>query len=196
MIFDICVFYVSMSDTYSIRKFGGDKIALLGLFVVALLTARLIVGLRSALVLSEPIPLRSTSLSVSVPIGNGWQSNGKWRDHDGVHVLGSSFFLGRSETAWVICRYMAIAETITPRMRFEREKDKIDGVIIEINEMQTDTFIIEWAHLKGQKTPVTMFLGTMNLDDGQLDIQVIEVTGDAEQAEQVFKGIVESVNLR
>lgn len=185
-----------MSDTYSIRKFGGDKIALLGLFVVALLTARLIVGLRSGLVLSEPIPLRNTSLSVSVPIGNGWRSDGRWRDHNGVYVLGSSFLLGRSETAWVICRYMAIDETITSRMRFEREKDKIDGVIIEINETQTDTFIIEWAHVKGQTSPVTMFLGTILMDDGQLDIQVIEVTGDAEQAEQVFKSIIDSVNLR
>lgn len=196
MIFDICVFYAPMSDTYSIRKFGGDKIALLGLFVVALLTARLIVGLRSGLVLSEPIPLRNTRLSVSVPIGNGWRSDGRWRDHNGVYVLGSSFLLGRSETAWVICRYMAIDETITSRMRFEREKDKIDGVIIEINETQTDTFIIEWAHVKGQKSPVTMFLGTILMDDGQLDIQVIEVTGDAEQAEQVFKSIIDSVNLR
>jgi hypothetical protein len=186
-----------MSDTYSIRKFGGDKIALLGLFVVALLTARLIVGLRSGLVLSEPIPLRNTSLSVSVPIGNGWQSNGRWREHDGVYVLGSSFLLGRSETARALCLYMPTAEKTTPRMRFEQEKDNVNGVIIEINEMHTDSLIIEWAHVKGQKTPMTMFLGTAILpDDGQLDIQVIEFTGDAEQAEQVFRSIVESINLR
>ena len=196
LIFDICIFCVSMSDAYSIRKLGGDKIALLGLFVAALLTARFIVGLRSALVLSEPIPLRSTSLSVSMPMGNGWQSEGKWRVHDDISVLSSTFLLGRSETAWVICRYMATAEKTTPQAWFEREMDKYGGVIIEINEMRTDTFFIEWAHVKGQETPLTMFLGTAILGDGQFDIQVLEITGDAEQAEQVFKRVVESVNLR
>ena len=187
-----------MSDTYAIRRLGGDKIALLGLFVAALLTARLVVGLKSTVVLSEPIPLPPAGLSVSVPMGNGWQSEGKWGYSDDAFALSSSFFHGGSEaTAWVICRYLVIAETTTPRMRFEREAGKVNGAIIEINEMPTDMLILEWAHVKGQEIPLTMFLGTAILpDDGQLDIKVIEITGDAEQAEQVFKRIVESVNLR
>ena len=185
----------SMSDAYSIRKLGGDKIALLGLFVVALLAARLVVGLRSALVLSEPIRLPRAGLSVSVPMGNGWQSDGKWDDRD---VLSSFFFLGGSQpTAWVICRYLPTAETTTPRMWFERAAGEADGDIMEINETQTDMLIFEWAHVKGQEEPLTKFLGTAILpDNGQLDIEVNETTGDARQAEQVFKGVVESVNLR
>ncbi len=188
---------LSMSDTYSIRKLGGDKIAFLGLLVAALLTARLVVGLRSTLVLSEPIPLRRAGLSMSVPIGNGWQSDGKWRDHDDVFILGSTFLIGPSETAWVICRYTATAGEATPMMWFEREKGKVDGVITEINETRTDTFIMEWARVKGQEGHLTMLLGTAILpNDGRLDIQVIEITGDAEQAEQVFASIVENVNLQ
>jgi len=188
----------SMSDAYSIRKLGGDKIALLALFVVALLTARLVVGLRSALVLSEPIPLLRAGLSVSVPMGNGWQSEGKWDDSDGASVLSSFFFLGGSQpTALVICRYLPTAETTTPRMRFEQEAGKVNGDIIEINEMHTDMLILEWAHVKGQEESLTKFLGTAILpNDGQLDIEVVESTGDARQAEQVFRSVVESVNLR
>jgi hypothetical protein len=184
----------SMSDASTIRKLGGDKIALLGLFVAALLTARLVVGLRSALVLSEPILLRGTGLSISVPMGNGWRSEGKWGARDD---LSSFLFLGGSQpTAWVICQYMATAETTTPRMRFEQEADEVDGDI-EINEMRTDMLIFEWARVKGQKRLLTKFLGTAILpDNGQLNIEVMETTGDAEQAEQVFKSVVESVNLR
>ncbi len=187
-----------MSDTYSIRKIGGDKIALLGLFVVALLTARLVVGLRSALVLSGPIPLLRAGLSVSVPMGNGWQSEGKWGHSNGVSELRSFFFLGGSEaTAWVVCRYLVAAETTTPQMRFEQEAAKANGDVIEIDEMPIDMLIFEWAHVKGQKSPLTMFLGTAILpDNGQLDISVIEFTGDARQAEQVFERVAESVNLR
>lgn len=189
----------SMSDASTIRKLGGDKIALLGLFVAALLTARLVVGLRSALVLSEPVPLARAGLSVSVPMGNGWQSEGKWDYLDDASTLSSSFFLGGSQpTALVICQYLATAETTTSRIRFEQTTAEVGGVIIEINETQTDMLIFEWAHVKGQESLLTMFLGTAILpeDGGQLDIKVVESTGDARQAEQVFKGVVDSVNLR
>ena len=188
-----------MSDASTIRKLGGDKIALLGLFVAALLTARLVVGLRSALVLSEPVPLARAGLSVSVPMGNGWQSEGKWDYLDDASTLSSSFFLGGSQpTALVICQYLATAETTTSRIRFEQTTAEVGGVIIEINETQTDMLIFEWAHVKGQESLLTMFLGTAILpeDGGQLDIKVVESTGDARQAEQVFKGVVDSVNLR
>ena len=60
-----------MDKTYDIRKIGGDKIALLGLFVVSLLIARFIVVSKSAILLLEPIPLTDTGLSVSMPDGNG-----------------------------------------------------------------------------------------------------------------------------
>ncbi len=184
-----------MSDTYTMRKLGGDKIALLGLFVAALLTARFVVGLRSALVLSEPILLRGTGLSISVPMGNGWQSEGKWGARDNLR---SFFFVGGNQaTALVICQYLATAETTAPRMWFEKEAGEADGDIIEINEMPTDMLIFELAHVKGRESPLTMFLGTANLPDGgQLDIKVVESTGDVKQAEQVFKSVVESVSLR
>lgn len=184
-----------MSDTGTMRKLGADKIALLGLFVGALLTARFVVGLRSALVLSEPIPLPRTGLSMSVPVGNGWQSEGKWSNRND---LSSFFFVGGSQpTAWVICRYLAIAETATPLMRFERLAGEANGEIVEINEKQTDMLIFEWARVKGRERRTTKLLGTAILPDGgQLDVEVNEITGDARQAEQVFNSVVESVNLR
>ena len=60
-----------MDKTYDIRKIGGDKIALLGLFIVSLLIARIIVISKSAILLSEPIPLTDTGLSVSIRSDNG-----------------------------------------------------------------------------------------------------------------------------
>ena len=188
----------SMSDTYTMRKFGGDKIALLGLFAVALLTARFVVGLRSALVLSEPIRLPRAGLSASVPTGNGWQSRQRW-DHEGnTFVLSSGFSPGSGEaTAWVICRYQAAVKTTSSQMRFEQKARKFDGGIVEINQMVTDSLIFDWARVKGLETPLTMYLATAILsDDWQLDIEVYEITGDAEQAEQTFKSVVESVSLR
>ena len=59
-----------MDKTYNIKNIGGDKIALLGLIVVSLLIARFIVVSKSVILLSEPITLTDTGLSVSMPEGN------------------------------------------------------------------------------------------------------------------------------
>lgn len=186
-----------MSDTYSIKKLGADKIALLGFLVAALLTARLVVGIRSALVLSEPIPLPRAGISVSVPMGNGWRSAGQWTLGDDGYTLTSIFRMGADkETASVVCRYVVTAETVTPQVRFQRQAARVGGAIVEMDEMRTDTLIFVWAHIGGQETPVTIFVGTTILpDDRQLDITVMEFTGDTEQAESAFRAVVESVTL-
>jgi len=81
-------------------------------------------------------------------------------------------------------------------MQFEQTARKFDGAIVEINQIVTDSLIFDWAHVKGEEMPLTLFLATTILsDDRQLDIEVYESTGDAEQAEQVFNQVIESVNL-
>jgi hypothetical protein len=184
-----------MSDTGTMRKLGADKIALLGLFIGALLTARLVVGLRSTLVLSEPILLRRAGLWISVPMGNGWKTEGKWTNGNDLR---SFLFVGGSQpTAWVVCRYLTTAETATALMRFERQASETDGEIVEIDEKQTDGLIFECARVKGRDRRKITLLGTAILPDGgQLDVEVGEITGDARQVERVFNSVVESVNLQ
>ncbi|MGD8499118.1 MAG: hypothetical protein PVJ86_00630 [Phycisphaerales bacterium] len=188
----------SMNDAHGIRKLGGDKIALLGLFVVALLTARLVVALKSALLLTEPIQLHHTGLSASMPAGNGWRSEKQWKYRENVFTLTSSFALGSGEpTAWAQCRYLLAAETTTPEMRFEQEASEVDGAIVETDQTRTDTLTIDWAHIENPKILLSMFLGNTKLPDNrQLDIEVYQIaTSDPELAEQAFKRIVKSLNF-
>lgn len=186
-----------MTDTNKVKKFAADKVALLGLFVAALLTARLVVALKSALVLSEPIPLSRTGLSVSVPTGNGWQSQEQWSRQANGFTLGSDFDLGSGKpTARVVCRYVLAAEKTTPRMRFEQEFD-VRGVVVRTDQIHTDTLIVDWAYVTGEEIPFTLYMGTAELPDNrQLDIEVYEVTGDVELAEQAFRAVVGSVSFK
>ena len=182
-----------MSETYNIRKLGGDKIALLGLFAISLLTARFVVGLRSTLLLSEPIPLQGAGLSVSVPTGNGWQSQEGWASDGSSFILSSGFSAG---TAGVICRYQPARGMAAPQMRFEQKARKYKGLIVEIDQMVTDSLIFDRARVKGNESPLTAFLATTILPgDWLLDIEVYEITGDVELAEQAFNRVVESVKL-
>ena len=58
-----------MSGTYETKKYGADKMAFLGLFILALFIASFIIASRSAMVLSEPIKLDYAGLSAVVPAG-------------------------------------------------------------------------------------------------------------------------------
>ena len=186
-----------MSEAYNIRKLGGDKIALLGLFAVSLITARLVVGLRSTLILSEPIQLQLAGLSISVPTGNGWQRQEGWATDGSSFILSSRFSSAPGhETAGVICMYRSARGMATPTTRFEQRARKYNGLIVEVKQTMTNSLIFEWARIKGEEARVTVFLATTPLPGNRLlDIEVYEITGDAEQAEQVFNRVIESVNL-
>ena len=186
-----------MNKTYDIRKIGVDKIALLGLFIIALLIARIIVASRSALVLSEPIKLTYTGLSVSMPEGNGWKGEKQWKHHENAFSLSSSFALGSSRpTAWAQCRYLLAAEITTPQMRFEQKALEVEGQIVKMDQTQTDTLTFYWALIEKPQTPLSFIFGTAKLQNNhQLDIEVHQIMGDAEMAELAFKRIVKSLNF-
>ncbi|HUU18990.1 MAG TPA: hypothetical protein VMW72_17700 [Sedimentisphaerales bacterium] len=188
-----------MNKTYDIKKIGGDKIALLGLFVFALLIARLIVASKSALILSEPIKLTQAGLSVSMPAGNGWKNEKQWNYHKNAssYSLSSNFAHGSGKpTAWAYCQYLLAAETTTPQMRFEQRALEVDGVIIKTDRMQIDTLTIDWVHIQKPQTSLSFLFGTAKLPNNhQLDIEVHQIMGDAEMAELTFKRIVKSLNF-
>ncbi len=187
-----------MNETYGTRKLGADKIVLLGLFIVALLTARLIVALKSALSLSEPIQLPRTGLSVSMPTGNGWRSEKQWKHQENIFTLSSNFALGSGRpTARAHCQYLLAAQTTTPQIRFTQKAFELDGEIVETGQAQTDTLTIDWAHINKPEVLLSTFLGTAELPNNrQLDIEVRQITGDAELTERAFKRIVKSVNFK
>ncbi len=189
-----------MDKTYDIRKIEGDKIALLGLFIVALLIAHIIVVSKSALVLSEPIILTQTGLSVSMPAGNGWKSEKKWNYHQNSSSfsLSSNFALGPGRPiAWAQCRYLLAAKPTTPQMRFEQKALEFEGRIVKMDQTKTDTLIIDWALIEKPQTSFSFIFGTAKLPNNhQLDIEVHQVMGDTEMAERTFKGIVKTLSFK
>jgi len=186
-----------MNDTHETKKTGGDKIALLGLFIAALLIARLIVAFKSGLLFSDPVRLSHTGLSVSMPSGNGWESDKQWKYQENIFTLSSVFPAGsRRPTARAHCRYILGADTITPLERFGQEAAKADATIVETNQTRTGTLTVDWARVDKPEVFLCVFLGTARLPDNrQLDIEVHQVAGDEQMAEQVFKRIIEDLKF-
>ena len=186
-----------MDKTYGTKKVAADKIAFLGLFIVAVLIAHFIIASRSAVVLSEPIKLSYAGLSVSMPAGNGWKSEKQWKYRENAFTLSSVFIPGlASPTAKAHCRYLLAPVKATPDMRFKQMASIVGGEIAETGRTQTGILTIDWAHIKKQKTPLGMFFGTAQLPDNrQLDIEVHYATGDTDLAERAFKRIAESLKF-
>ncbi len=186
-----------MNENGYLRKFGGDKIALLGLFVVALISAYLIVSSKSSIILSEPIELPYTGLSVSVPHGNGWQSSRRWTFQNNTFTVGSSFALNnRKPSAWALCRYRLAAETIGPQELFKNRALEIDGQLVTTDHIENVAFTIDCAYISNTRLPINVFLGTIRLPHNhQLDIEIHENGGDIILAEETFIRMVERVSF-
>jgi hypothetical protein len=184
-----------MDRTYKIRNIGGDKIVLLGLFAVSLLIARFIVTSRSAILLSEPIHLSRSGLSVSMPEGNGWRSEKQWRPYENTFTLRSSFTLDtNSPTAEARCVYILSAETTDPQNLFSQKADDLEGKILKIEQIRTESLIFNWTYIKNPKNSLIVVYGTAKLSQNRrLDIEIQQIRNDPEMAEHAFKKIVNNL---
>lgn len=171
--------------------------ALLGLFVLALLAARLVVGLKSAVSLSEPISLPGEGLSVCVPSGNGWYNEKQWAFVENSFALRSVFALRSGKpTAQVRCRYLLAAEPPTPAVQFERKAREVNGTIVKTGQTQAATQTIDWAHIQQPDILLDVFFGIARLPNGcQFDIEVRQTTGGADLAARIFQSIVGSLHF-
>lgn len=188
---------VDMNVMYGIKKYGADKIALLGFFIVALLIAELVVVWRSAILLSEPIRLEYGGLSASVPVGNGWRSERQWRYQNSEFILSSFFETGSGNiTAMARCRYSLAASAVDAETVFDKKASEIGGAIKNTGLSQAGPLTINWAYIIKPKTLYDTVLGLARLPNNhQLDIEVYQTIGDIDLTKRVFNHITESLQF-
>jgi len=186
-----------MQDKYRTKKYRADKIALFGLFVLSLLIAQFLTASRSAVVLSEPIGLSYTGLSVSMPSGKGWRTGKQWEYRENAFILSGVFLpVPPRPTVIVQCRYLLAAPQTGVDVRFQQEADAVDGEIAETGRLQVDTLTVHWAHIKEPPTRHIIFFATAQLPNGrQLEIELYQTTGDTDLARRAFMGIAESLKF-
>lgn len=185
-----------MRDFRDIRKRGGDKIGLLGLFVLAVLAAYFTVALKSAVKLSEPILLPHTGLSISTPIGNGWYSEQRWMYHDNALIVSSVFMLQPDRaTGWAHCQYRWGMKRIAAEERFAWKASEVDGEIVETGRTQAEGLTVDWVRIERPDFLLTTYWGTAELpNDRQLDIEVHQVMSDPELSKQIFNSILKKLS--
>ncbi len=186
---------------YSSRKHiygqATNKIILFGLFVIGLLVAHFIIVSKSAIIFSRPIKLDYANLSVSMPAGNGWQCESRWKYQEDNYGLSSVFIPGSgSLTAMANCRYLLAPQTTDPNTQFTQKASVLGGIIKKTGKIQTDKLVVSWAHI-AKKPTLETFFGTVQLPNHrQLDIEVFQSAGRTSLTEHVFKRIAESLKFK
>jgi hypothetical protein len=196
-----------MDETYQTRKskYSLDKVAFLGLFIAAVVTAWLITSSRSGIVLSKPVRLDYGCLSVSTPVGNGWRSTEKWEYERNIFALSSAFDDGsRTVTALASCRLLLAPAAVGTEALFQEKAASIEGVIAQTGRTNVEgpvpaeggEIVIEWAHIKKPRTLLDMFFGTAELGENRrFDIEVYQTAGDTELSGPVFEKITASLRV-
>ena len=185
-----------MNGTYDIKNGVRAKVAFLGLFVAALVLARLMVAIRTAVVLSEPIRLSHAGFSVAMPNGNGWRSSRRWEYKQSAFVLSGTFALSNSRpTASARCTCVFPAELVDLRDRFEQKRREIGGEIAGEGQIETDVATVEWVHIQEAAPRFHTIFGSAELPyNRRIDIEVLESTGDVDFAKCVFQAVAASIS--
>jgi hypothetical protein len=185
-----------MNETYDKKMAVRAKAAFLGLFVLALAAARLVVAMRFAVSLSDPIELAYSGLSVSMPEGNGWRSSKSWDYSRGEITLLGTFAPGvLKATALVKCSYIFPAEIVDVEKRFERRRLAVDGKIVEEGQIESKSAVVDWVRMN-QADGYNYIFGSAELPDyRRIEIEVQESAGDVDLAERVFRAIASNLSV-
>jgi len=182
-----------MSYKEVIKKYGADKIFLLGLFVLSLLLAFWIISSRKSIVLSKPVEIPETGVSVRMPEGHGWGFEQVWGNNEDSLVLNSIYQPGsKSALIDANCIY---------RLASFRESGHqwLAGLGVDVNEIEYGNIQIidgqlEWANIRDGENEAGMLAATMPLENGRwLDLEILYVGWEEQLAKDALNKIASSI---
>ncbi|MFA5553814.1 MAG: hypothetical protein WCZ89_04440 [Phycisphaerae bacterium] len=186
-----------MMDTETKRKIGADKIFLLGLFALSLLIAHIIVKSRTGIILSSPIELPNSGLSIPLPEKNGWQTQKNWRYEQNNFTLNAFFKPGiAGVSANVQCTYVLADERESIQVWLEQRAREYLGNIKQQDQKQVGDLKFDWILLSDEQDYANILIATAQLPHGRwLDIEILDTTLESNEAVRIFKAVVSGINF-
>ncbi len=187
-----------MGARFDIRSYSAAEIVLLGIFALGLLWASAVVSYRNKIRLSEPIELKLSGVSVSLPVGGGWQGSQTWaynRQED-MFALTGRLLVGSKMGAVVQWRFMAASGSVMPEdLLLERAgADEVEVEIVDAGRIQADVEM-DWVHGRLLGRLGDIFLGTARIGGGRVVELEVVTPGDEELAGRVFRAVAASLKF-
>jgi hypothetical protein len=183
------------------KRYIQEKIALAVILLISLLVARVMVEIRGVVRMTPPIQLSRSGLSVKMPRGSGWKSDGKWTYEDDSFAINSLFAVrvGRIQS-YARCRYILASEQQAIEDRFSKDAELMKGEVVEtgrmdVNQAGDEKLVIVWARISGEDG-FEMMTGVCALAGGrELEIDVLETGDSADLAQNIFEKIVKGIQF-
>lgn len=178
-----------------IKRYSLREVALLGVFALGLLIAWLIVAGRSRIAMSDAIALRHSGLSVSIPVGRGWESRGGWiYNPDNKFSLSAQLMVGLDMAASVQYRYLIAPEKSDVRELMEKDIAAA-GMVIGLSGQISNDIVIDWAELCQADQIGHIYLGIGRLDSNRILVINVNAPGDSRYAGKLFRSVIKSIQF-
>ncbi|MHC4123752.1 MAG: hypothetical protein ACYSSI_09285 [Planctomycetota bacterium] len=186
-----------MNEFYETKKYTLAKFVFLAIFMLSLLAGKLVVVLKSRVLMSGPIKAGYCGLSVRMPSGNGWDFDGLWQRQLNKFILTSKFmYLQDKIIPTVYCRYILASPDFVSKDIFEKNAQVINGEIIETGQRIIEPFTVEWAHIRSTDASIEMFFATSYLGNSRrLEIEMLQTTNKKFDG-KVFGRILETLGYK
>ena len=199
-----------MVEGNRIGRYIGEKIALPVILAVSLLAAWLVIDVRTVVRPSGPIELNRSGLSISMPQGNGWQSEDKWLFEDDGFTISSVLSAQTKRTltsrggigrAYAHCHYLLASKEETLQEHLSTKAEELGGDTIETGQVTAGQLAFDWVKIRKEsgrsgRASFEMIFGVCQLPAGRwLEIEVLQTTEQGGLAQRVFEKIVKSVRF-
>lgn len=180
------------------KRYSLTEIGLLAFFVLSLIAAQMVVKVRQRIVLSEPITLAGSGLSVCKPVSAGWESTASWQyGSDNSLTLVAQQFQGTNREVEILWHYQLCSPTESTREILQRRAEQASAIFGEVQTLEQpipmDFAPIHAADRSGR----TFYVGIAKLDFGRsIELQVLPRRADLFFAENLFRTLASSIDYQ
>ena len=190
---------IGQMNNETVKRYSLAEIALLAIFVLGLAIAYMIVEIRHRVILSEPIGLVGSGLSVSMPTNPGWEYETTWRyESDNNMALIAQLQVGRTRKASILWRYAICSPSESAQDILQQRVQQSDSKIDDIKTLSSPLPMHYTIVYPSGSSDNAFYLGVIPLDFGRhLELQVfIHQQLDFSYAETLFRALAGGIHYQ
>lgn len=184
-------------DIEKAKRYSLTEVVLLVIFIIGLIIANLIVQNRSRIILSEPIVLTGSGLSVSLPVNPGWERTDVWRYEMDNSMTLIGRFRSREADIEVRWRYnLHTPEGLSDKL-LQRRAAETNSSLQKIEHINEPLEMAFTALAGASSLNTSIYMGAAILDFGRsLELQVVSRTMDDYYAEHIFRSLAAGIQYK
>ena len=188
---------VTMIEKNEKTRHSYAVLALMAMLVAGLLFANYLVKTRSVINLSDPIILPQVGLKIAMPSGSGWVHDSQWRAGNNAFVLlGALNPDSTKPLVQVVATLKPTPRDLKPEDIFFQKAAEIKAGKFEPRQLNLNGLTAYSVMLRSQTSPYAFAFSIITLTDKlQLELEILETTGDEIFADQLLDKILHSIEF-